>query len=451
MVDVPRISRPETSVELERLLSRVYPEAIIEHLDAEQAQAQVRRLEPKMQAREDLIAGEDNRALVALVTGRDGIPTSGKYLLFDRSIDRHALRFGRFLMRVFNDDLKTAPLWARDSELWLSLQQTRHSRAIGRFSPFATTILLSRLRIFESALNLKYEGASFAVRVLLTKQIEWVANNPHLDFVRFPQPLPLSKALFEEKWCRALGSDGDIVLTSFGLGQNDVIGAFSVKDHARSSRTLIAPHESLEPLMSSVVPGTMAMVASSVGDIHLMLPNAATFVKSQGYWSLLNLSSLEETLNQILDPIASKAISRLVFDLSYERRGALICVLEITEKIVELVPDHRSKNRPNRPLRETSRRLNAAVEGHRRMLKNIAAIDGAMVMDVHGKVIDGACMISDPSDEELRSNGLLSRERFPGARSTAAWNASIFGLALKVSEDGPVTVYRKGKRVLQIG
>lgn len=85
------------------------------------------------------------------------------------------------------------------------------------------------------------------------------------------------------------------------------------------------------------------------------------------------------------------------------------------------------------------------------MLKNIAAIGGALVIDKKGKVIDVACMISDPSDEELRSNGLSSRERFSGARSTAAWNASIFGLALKVSEDGPVTVYRKGKRVLQIG
>jgi DNA integrity scanning protein DisA with diadenylate cyclase activity len=148
--------------------------------------------------------------------------------------------------------------------------------------------------------------------------------------------------------------------------------------------------------------------------------------------------------------ITSKAISRLVFDLSYERRGALLCVLETTNKITDLVPDHKSDNRPNRPLRETSRQLNAAVERHRRMLKNIAAIDGAMVTDRRGKVIDVACMISDPSDEELRSNGLRSRERFSGARSTAAWNASIFGLALKVSEDGPVTVYRSGKRGFEL-
>ena len=60
-------------------------------------------------------------------------------------------------------------------------------------------------------------------------------------------------------------------------------------------------------------------------------------------------------------------------------------------------------------------------------------------------------MISDPTPIALSLAGLTDKARFPGARSTAAWNASVYGISIKISEDGPITVYRKGKRILQTG
>jgi DNA integrity scanning protein DisA with diadenylate cyclase activity len=60
-------------------------------------------------------------------------------------------------------------------------------------------------------------------------------------------------------------------------------------------------------------------------------------------------------------------------------------------------------------------------------------------------------MIGQPTDTKLKQAGLAKLERFSGARSTAAWNASIYGIAIKVSEDGPISIFRQGKLIAQIG
>jgi hypothetical protein len=46
---------------------------------------------------------------------------------------------------------------------------------------------------------------------------------------------------------------------------------------------------------------------------------------------------------------------------------------------------------------------------------------------------------------------IIKLKRFSGARSTAAWNASLYGIAIKVSEDGPINIYRYGKLKSHIG
>ena len=42
-------------------------------------------------------------------------------------------------------------------------------------------------------------------------------------------------------------------------------------------------------------------------------------------------------------------------------------------------------------------------------------------------------------------------ERFSGARTRAAWNASFTGIAIKISQDGPVQIYREDWLRAEIG
>src|SRR5262249_52791634 len=162
------------------------------------------------------------------------------------------------------------------------------------------------------------------------------------------------------------------------------------------------------------------------------------------HWGMSNLLLLQETLAECVDSTIAEAITRVAADLSYEGHGALFCCVSNPHSLKELVPDHSDGARVNRALRLMSRRLRITTPAHQVILKKVATIDGAIVLGPDGSILDAGCMICDPADSILARVGLDKAKRFPGARSTAAWNASLHGVAIKVWEDGPITVFKKG-------
>lgn len=431
-----RASRHETVEELEQQLARLFPQAIITRIQCNVPD------EPGN-------AESDPSQLSILLNQNGASVRCGCSLTLNRDFKEHEVRFAHFFERVFNEDVKSASRWARDDELWLSLQQTRLSRVIARFSPFHTAIFVRWLRAFENALSLRYEGQPFSTQLVLTKQKSWIKNNPAVDYVGFSDRMSLTNVLFEEKWTRTLAADGELSLVGLGHDRG-VIGVMYVRPSTCSGAALIAPHTGLAGFCSVLVPGTLGLLVSPQGDLRVLMPNGATFVKSQGQWAMVNLSLLQETLATMLDAPIAAATTRLAADLSYEGHGALLCCIDNPGAITELIPDHSNKDRAGRSLRLMSRKLQMTQAGQREVLKRIATIDGAIVFTPDGRVLDAACMVSDPTDAKLASDGIVARQRFSGARSTAAWNASIHGIAIKISEDGPITVFKKGELILQL-
>jgi hypothetical protein len=315
--------------------------------------------------------------------------------------------------------------------------------------PFPHSIFVKWLRAFENALSLRYEGQPFSTQLILTKQMSWIKDNPAVDYVGFSDRMSLRSALFEEKWTRALAAHGELSLVGLGHDRG-IIGVMYVRPSTYSHAALIAPHTGLAGFCSVLVPGTLGLQVSPRGDLRVLMPNGATFVKSQGQWTMVNLSLLQETLATMLDVPIAAATTRLAADLSYEGHGALLCCIDSPGAITEIIPDHSNGDRASRSLRLMSRKLQITQAGHLEVLKRIATIDGAIVFTADGKILDAACMISDPTDAKLASAGIVARRRFSGARSTAAWNASIHGIAIKISEDGPISVFKKGDLILQL-
>ncbi|MCG9628940.1 diadenylate cyclase, partial [Vibrio mediterranei] len=116
-----------------------------------------------------------------------------------------------------------------------------------------------------------------------------------------------------------------------------------------------------------------------------------------------------------------------------------------------IVPDHYSKNKVNKPLRESISGLDLRNWPHRQIIMSSAKSDGALILSNEGRVLDVACMISEPNADALTACGKSELKKFSGARSTAAWNASTRGVAIKVSEDGPITIYNHGDLIAQVG
>ena len=78
------------------------------------------------------------------------------------------------------------------------------------------------------------------------------------------------------------------------------------------------------------------------------------------------------------------------------------------------------------------------------VLEAIACLDGAVVTDLNGTLITfGAILRIAPESLELG-------RAVQGARTLAGLAASQFGPVLKVSEDGYLTMYLKGRRVWEL-
>jgi hypothetical protein len=211
------------------------------------------------------------------------------------------------------------------------------------------------------------------------------------------------------------------------------------------------PTEASNGLYGYLLPGTALLTAPPTGDIHFVLPTGVTFVKSQGEWRYPTWRILSEILARRLGPAIGEQVLAQVISASFMRRGSLYVMLDDGVNTSDVVADHNRPNRSASLLRSTLTGRNISRPAHRKILEAASRIDGAILFSNRGRILDVASMIGEPPEEAYQAVGFETLERFGGARSTAAWNASIYGLAIKVSDDGPVDAYEYGRRVFQSG
>jgi DNA integrity scanning protein DisA with diadenylate cyclase activity len=84
----------------------------------------------------------------------------------------------------------------------------------------------------------------------------------------------------------------------------------------------------------------------------------------------------------------------------------------------------------------------AVVGIPRSILCELAALDGAVVLNNAGSILAYGAIL-----EPRRRKGILQAE---GSRTKAAIGASHYGLAIKVSSDGDMTLYVAGKKMIQV-
>jgi hypothetical protein len=449
MAAILRATHPATLRELSRNLEYVVP--FERHrLLFEKDVADLWKNLPSANAPARVMFDKDSRSLTFFVfKPKEAKPSAGLSITVSRELDAVDMKFCKDYLRVFNSDLGLAPSFPVNNELWVTLQQSRFARAIGRFSPFPTEAFMRWLRVVESASSLRYEGSPYSACVLITKKMEWVKKSRSLKYFDFTSPLSMEDAILGEKWIRALLRDPLIGLVGLPIA-GVVVGAVTFQDSPEKSLAF-APHGDMVPISSAIIPGTMAFVSSSQGDVYVLFPSGAAFVKSQGRWRYFNYSALTGLMSRLLPKEVSESLVRIILDISFERRGGLIVILRDEKNVGKVIPDHANNGRVNQSLRSFSRRLKITENSHRRIIRAGAGIDGAIILSKTGRVLDSACMIGEPSAADCAAVGKKGLQRFAGARTTAAWNASIFGVAIKISEDGPITIFENGDVILQLG
>lgn len=184
-------------------------------------------------------------------------------------------------------------------------------------------------------------------------------------------------------------------------------------------------------------------------------------------WRYLNYRLVWRKLLELAPSLAevNQKLWEVALRLSERKQGGLLFIVDEVDSLAEicLPVELNLESRPrldyfaDGPLSEptliSERRVtpkeyvleqyrnHALSEIDTEVLVSFARIDGALVVSAQGQLLGFGVILGAPGDGRLRAE--------VGARSVAARLASQYGLAIKISEDGPITVYQRGVRVIE--
>lgn len=430
-------------------LKDIFPGSTTSSLSDVELAAQVEELGPRA-ALKPKVLPLDERRLAALLYFDQPTPQAGLLIDLRRPVRVSDSHFARSFCRVFNDDLTHVSSARSLDEHWAALEQTRLRRAVARYLNYRPHKMSNWVRAMEDSMALTYEGRNVRHCLIIARKASRLVQKLQNKFIPLPGGLSIENALLREKWIRTV-VDGRRVALLGSMQSGSIIGFISLTEVDRNEAALrYAPHETLVPVQAVLAHAAhdVALVTSPQNDLFILSGKGSVFQKSHGHWRVLDYEALHERISSHFREDVVIGVLRAAIDLSYERTGALFCLLDSRQELTDLIPDHGHPLAANSHLRRSLRGQNISVWAQRQVIAAAAATDGAVVLDQDGSVLDIACMVSSP--KEIARLG-VREPSMPGARMLAAWRASFRGVAIHVSEDGPVTVYERGAEIGRIG
>ncbi|MCH8342387.1 MAG: DNA integrity scanning protein DisA nucleotide-binding domain protein [Planctomycetes bacterium] len=287
-----------------------------------------------------------------------------------------------------------------------------------------------------------YENKSLAFGCLIDPN--WVVDGEAV----FPS------TMLESKKYRAL-SDGFKTAYHVATGGH-LLGFVDLENFDR--RKLGARHyfpEWCEDIAKASRGGRCGISLTRNGEILVFDEGSLRFSYRFGRWQYWNHSHLVDLLRNLtrvqrvpterVSTVAA-AVYRVALDVSFRRTGALFVILRNERNLRKVV---RRGDAINDRRRETiDKQFDDALPAGtiqslpRGVIAEIAALDGAIVMNNRGQILAYGAVLNP------QKKGRISRAE--GSRTKAAIGASHYGLAVKVSADGDITVYHQGNRFISV-
>ncbi len=186
---------------------------------------------------------------------------------------------------------------------------------------------------------------------------------------------------------------------------------------------------------------------TTCGDVEIIPENTMLrIVYRKGHWYVIDCSVLVHAIvgGALVNEDYYSLIWKVIYGLSRIRKGAAILVTAESESTLdaELVVGSISESLISQEMQlrmKDADVLNLADSGE---LQRILTTDGMCIVDNKFKTLLYANVIVDSSKGGGGSGG---------GRTTAVKAASKYGTAVKVSEDGPISVYRNGRKIYSVG
>jgi hypothetical protein len=212
-----------------------------------------------------------------------------------------------------------------------------------------------------------------------------------------------------------------------------------------------------EPIARASRSGKCGIALSRQGDILVFDEGTLRFTYRYGrwqYWSHAHLLSLlKDRARAQKVPAAIRgrvvgSIYRAAIDVSFRRCGGLFVILHNKKKLGDIVRSGDAIGDRGRGGKAVDREFDAVLQDHsiqsipRSVVVELASLDGAIVLDNAGKILAYGAVL-----QPKKTGRLMGIE---GSRTKAAIGASKYGLAVKVSADGDITVYFNGKEFIRM-
>jgi DisA checkpoint controller-like protein len=210
-----------------------------------------------------------------------------------------------------------------------------------------------------------------------------------------------------------------------------------------------------EPIARASRAGRCGIALSRQGDILVFDNGTLRFTYRYGRWQYWNHARLVRLLRgraraqrvptRILGRVVG-AIYRAALDVSFRRSGGLFVVLHNRAFLRDVVRDGDAIGDSRRS--PADQEFDEVVREHnmqslpRVVAVELASLDGAVVLDNSGGIRAYGAVLQPKKAGRLRGT--------EGSRTKAAIGASKYGLAVKISSDGEITVYYEGKEFIKM-
>lgn len=227
----------------------------------------------------------------------------------------------------------------------------------------------------------------------------------------------------------------DIVMNVKGTIQTNAPGPSDSIEQLANRETL--------SLLSKAGAGAFAIFVNKSSEVEIVLDRDQILVWRQGTWGVYDPDILRSFLAGQLEKRSIDYLVWSIYALSKARHGTVVLVAGDDTDLEALRKGSVGGRDPlSRALIQHVRGTKIGTLKRSGELGRILSSDGLTVINRKGELLDTGVIVDTSKVTDLVTGG---------GRTTAATAASHFGPVIKVSEDGPVELYRNGKRLYRFG
>jgi hypothetical protein len=202
-------------------------------------------------------------------------------------------------------------------------------------------------------------------------------------------------------------------------------------------------------------PARLGISLTRQGDVLVFDGNTPRFTYRFGQWQYWNHTHLVDLLRSRarVQRVPTAIVARLVnalyrvsLDVAFRRTGGLFVVLRNQASLGDIVRAADRMRHRRRPALEAAfddTLVGASVQSlPRPVLLELAAMDGAVVVDNNGRLMAYGAILAPKRTGKV--------DAAEGSRTKAAIGASHYGLAVKISSDGDISMFAQGERFVSV-